>query len=510
MSYEVLARKWRPRRFGELVGQEHVVRALTHALQQDKLHHALLFSGTRGVGKTTIARILARCLNCEKSGVSPDPCGECTSCREIDEGRFLDLIEIDAASNTGVDNVRELQDNAQYAPTRGRRKVYLIDEVHMFSRSAFNALLKILEEPPPRVHFVLATTDPQKLPVTILSRCLQFHLKRLPVREIGQQLAAILDREGVAHEKEAVATLARAADGSMRDGLSLLDQAIAFGGGKLKDAEVLDMLGSLSRRDILALLRAVAGGDADGLIGALGQLDEKAPDYDAVLEDLAGLLQRVALLQLVPTAAVADEDAGTELRELAAAITPEDVQLYYQIALQGRRDLDWAPDPRAGVEMTLLRMLVFRPGGDGPQLARQASTTRHVAKPAAVAGAEEWSEALARMELRGPVAELAGNSAWLGREGDEVRLRVDPRHQGMVENLERKLESALQGLWGKGIRLRIAIGAGEGETPVQRGDRLHQNLRSRAEQAIAEDPVVRDLQSRFGARVRPGSVEPLE
>ena len=519
MSYEALARKWRPRRFSELVGQDHVVRALSHALEQDKLHHALLFSGTRGVGKTTIARILARCLNCEK-GVSANPCGDCSSCREVDEGRFIDLIEIDAASNTGVDNVRDLQDNAQYAPTRGRRKIYLIDEVHMFSKSAFNALLKTLEEPPPRVHFILATTDPQKLPVTILSRCLQFHLKRLPPQEIRNQLKNILEREDVDFEPQALVSLAHAADGSMRDGLSLLDQAIAFGGGQLREGEVLDMLGSLSRRKLLALIDALVQGDAKALLEALAALDEKAPDYDAVLEELSALLQRIALIQLVPDADIADEEAADELGRLAQALKPEDTQLYYQIALQGRRDMDWAPDPRSGLEMTLLRMLAFRPDDGevrGGRPEGQATAKAPVRRPdvaasrAASAAGDNWEATLAQLDLRGPATELARNCAWVERKGDVVRLRLDPRHQSLLSSgLDKKLEMALQRLWGDKIKLDISVTGGEQETPAQSEARQRDALHSRAEQAIAEDPVVQGLQSRFGARVRPGTVEPLE
>jgi DNA polymerase-3 subunit gamma/tau len=521
MSYAALARKWRPRRFSELVGQGHVVRALTHALEQDKLHPALLFSGTRGVGKTTIARILARCLNCEK-GVSADPCGECSSCREIDDGCFVDLIEIDAASNTGVDHVRDLQDNIAYAPTRGRRKIYLIDEVHMFSKSAFNALLKTLEEPPPRVHFILATTDPQKLPVTILSRCLQFHLKRLPAQEIRKQLQHILEQEGVAHEPGALASLARAADGSMRDGLSLLDQAIAFGGGQLRETEVRDMLGSLSRRDVLALIEALVQGDGKALLAALNALDEKAPDYDAVLEDLCTLLQRIALIQLVPDTGPGDEESAEQLAQLAAVLTPEDAQLYYQIGLQGRRDMDWAPDPRSGLEMTLLRMLAFRPDDGSARATQPARSERkpagaQIAKPPAAAGrsvvadGEQWEAVLSQLNQRGPVVELARNCAWMGREGDVLHLRLDPTHQSLLAGgLDKKLEDALKQYWGAAIRLKISIASGEEQTPAQNDERRRDARYSRAEQAIADDPLVQGLQSRFGARVRPGSVEPLE
>ena len=364
MSYQALARKWRPRRFEELVGQQHVVRALGHALERQTLHHALLFSGTRGVGKTTLGRIIAKCLNCER-GMSATPCvgdDPCDACAEIDAGRFVDLIEVDAASRTGVDDTRELLDNVQYAPTRGRYKVYLIDEVHMLSKHAFNALLKTLEEPPPHVQFLLATTDPQKIPVTILSRCMQFPLKRLPPSEIEGQLQRVLESEGIEAEPAAVQAVARAADGSMRDALSLLDQALAFGGGALRAGEVLDMLGTVGEAALREVVSAIVDGDGEALMAALGRLDEQAPDYAEVLDALAGAWHRIALLQVVPGAAPEDAEA---LRPLAERAAPEDVQLYYDIAVAGRRDLDWAPDPKSGVEMTCLRMLAFRPAGRG-------------------------------------------------------------------------------------------------------------------------------------------------
>jgi DNA polymerase-3 subunit gamma/tau len=359
MSYLVLARKWRPRRFAELVGQEHVVRALTNALETGRVHHAFLFTGTRGVGKTTIARIFAKSLNCER-GTSAEPCGECNACRDIDAGRFIDLLEIDAASNTGVDDVREVIDNAQYMPSRGRVKVYLIDEVHMLSKSAFNALLKTLEEPPGHVKFLLATTDPQKLPVTVLSRCLQFNLKRLDENQISGQIAKILEAEGIAAAPGAIKQLARAADGSLRDGLSLLDQAIAYTGGKLEDAGVATMLGTVDRTQVAGLLDALAAGDGARLLDTVAALAEFSPDWSGVLDALADALHRVQVRQLVPGATV-DEDS-VDVDALASKLRPELVQLWYQMALNGRRDLSLAPSPRAGFEMSVLRMLAFRPG----------------------------------------------------------------------------------------------------------------------------------------------------
>src|ERR1700722_6213937 len=361
MSYTALARKWRPKNFTELIGQEHVRRALVNALESGRVHHAFLSTGTRGVGKTTIARILAKCLNCEK-GMTAEPDGPCASCREIDAGRFPDLIEVDAASRTKVDDTRELLDNVQYAPTRGRYKVYLIDEVHMLSNHSFNALLKTLEEPPPHVKFLLATTDPQKLPVTVLSRCLQFSLKRLSSNLIGERLKAIASAEQLEYEPAALALIARSAEGSMRDALSLLDQLIAFGGGASSELNARAMLGTIDRSHVTKIVEALARADGPGLLAQVKELDLDAPDYDRALVDLGAFLQRLAIVQVVPEAAGEDEefDADT-LDRLGRAMTPEDGQLYYQIALAGRRDLAMAPDPRLGFEMTLLRMLAFRP-----------------------------------------------------------------------------------------------------------------------------------------------------
>src|SRR6056297_405528 len=360
MTYQVLARKWRPRAFEELVGQGHVVRALTSALDSGRLHHAYLFTGTRGVGKTTIARILAKCLNC-LGGVPSRPCGECEACRSIDEGRFVDLIEVDAASRTKVDETRELLDNVPYAPAAGRYKVYLIDEVHMFSNHSFNALLKTLEEPPPHAKFLLATTDPQKVPVTILSRCLQFNLKGLAATEIARQVELIVQSEGIEAEPGAARALAVAADGSVRDALSLLDQAIAFGHGRLLEADVREMLGTLDRGRVLDVLEALAAGDGAGVLRQVAEMTAMGQDLDGAMAELATVLQRIAVIQVVGAEAVAEDLEQERMTALAGTLEREDVQLWYQVAIHGRRDLPYAPDHRAGMEMALLRMLAFRP-----------------------------------------------------------------------------------------------------------------------------------------------------
>ncbi|WP_421192173.1 DNA polymerase III subunit gamma/tau, partial [Aeromonas enteropelogenes] len=360
MSYQVLARKWRPHTFEQVVGQQHVLTALTNALDQGRLHHAYLLSGTRGVGKTTIARILAKSLNCEQ-GISSHPCGVCDTCREIDQGNFVDLLEIDAASRTKVEDTRELLDNVQYRPARGRFKVYLIDEVHMLSRHSFNALLKTLEEPPPYVKFLLATTDPQKLPITILSRCLQFHLKSLDQTQIAKQLEWVLDQEGQPFEPRALLALAKAADGSMRDALSLTDQALAHGNGSVRLDSVLAMLGTLDHRHLHQLLEAILRQDAPATMAKITEIATLGPDFDQLHAELEGLLHRIAMAQLLP-ASVQEQGADADaLLQLAKAMSPEEVQLCYQIVLGGRKDLPWAPDGRTALEMTCLRMLAFSP-----------------------------------------------------------------------------------------------------------------------------------------------------
>ncbi len=389
MSYQVLARKWRPRSFREMVGQTHVLKALINALDNQRLHHAYLFTGTRGVGKTTIARIIAKCLNCE-TGVSSTPCGQCSVCREIDEGRFVDLIEVDAASRTKVEDTRELLDNVQYAPSRGRYKVYLIDEVHMLSSHSFNALLKTLEEPPPHVKFLLATTDPQKLPVTILSRCLQFSLKNMPPERVVEHLTHVLGVENVPFEEDALWLLGRAADGSMRDAMSLTDQAIAFGEGKVLAADVRAMLGTLDHGQVYGVLQALLEGDARALLEAVRHLAEQGPDWAGVLAEMLNVLHRVAIAQALPEAVDNGQGDRDRVLALAQALPAEDVQFYYQMGLIGRRDLPLAPDPRSGFEMVLLRMLAFRPAdtGDAPRTSLKnlgISPATADSKPAAVA-----------------------------------------------------------------------------------------------------------------------------
>lgn len=386
MSYQVLARKWRPKRFADLVGQEHVVRALSNALKEQRLHHAYLLTGTRGVGKTTIARILAKSLNCE-TGTTAEPCGECQACRQIDAGRFVDLLEIDAASNTGIDNIREVLENAQYAPTMGRFKVYIIDEVHMLSKSAFNAMLKTLEEPPGHVKFILATTDPQKVPVTVLSRCLQFSLRNMTPQQVSTHLAHMLEVEGIPYEAPALALLGRAASGSMRDAQSLLDQAIAYGLGEVREDGVRAMLGAVDRRYLFSLLQALAASDGAALMAEADKLAERGISFDATLSELAVLLQQLALAQTVPAALADDEPEREAIFALADAIAPQDVQLYYQIAIHGRKDLALAPDEHAGFNMTLLRMLAFHPARAPAESAApaRAAAPQPASRPAAAA-----------------------------------------------------------------------------------------------------------------------------
>jgi DNA polymerase-3 subunit gamma/tau len=541
MSYIVLARKWRPRRFAEMTGQEHVLRALSNALETGKLHHAFLFSGTRGVGKTTVARILAKSLNCE-TGVSANPCGACAACREIDAGRFVDLIEVDAASRTKVDDTRELLDNVQYAPTRGRYKVYLIDEVHMLSNHSFNALLKTLEEPPPHVKFLLATTDPQKLPVTVLSRCLQFSLKRLSAYLIGERLKFIAAAEGLEFEPAAVALLARAAEGSMRDALSLMDQLIAFGGGALSEANTRSMLGTIDRGHVTHILDALSRQDGPELLARVRDLNRDAPDYDRALGELAAFLQRIAIVQIVPDAALEDEEFdGEALTRLARAIAPEDVQLYYQIALGGRRDLAMAPEPRIGFEMSLLRMLAFRPepAADAlPAIPVPRVSSVRTAQPAVAAAsradgaaagradgaaasradgaadgpktidAENWPAVVEAANLSGMVRQFAQNCLPASFENNVLRLQFDASaaHQ-RTRQMEDKLVHCLSAYCGRPIRIVFDSADSVPGTPARRRAMALEDTTSRAQEAFQQDPTVQGLRERFGAEIDAASVK---
>ena len=528
MSYLVLARKWRPKTFADTVGQEHVLQALVNALDSGRLHHAYLFSGTRGVGKTTIARILAKALNCETNGVSANPCGECSACVEIDEGRFVDLIEVDAASKTKVDDTRDMLDNVQYAPARGRFKVYLIDEVHMLSKSSFNALLKTLEEPPPHVKFLLATTDPQKLPVTVLSRCLQFNLTRLTPRLIQDRLDQICEAEKIKADGAATALIARAADGSLRDALSLLDQAIAYCGGKLDEKQVATMLGTIDRAHVARLVRLLADQDAAGVIAALQEIDEQFPDYARLLEDLARVLQRVAVYQVVGSIDDEDEIGDAELKEFAAGLTPADVQLYYQAALIGRRDLNLAPDPKSGAEMTLLRMLAFRPAAasTAAPAATGGAAKQSGAKPAAVPTPKavqaaplqaesaswekpDWKELVPQLGLSGAERLLAGSCALLRRENNTVFFSLDPGSESYLTRQRKEgLAQRLSDHFGEPLTVDISIGAVEEVESPMRAENREADEQFAAERAKLEaDPNVQALKDMFGAELNPESIK---
>jgi DNA polymerase-3 subunit gamma/tau len=498
MSYQVLARKWRPRSFASLVGQEHVVKALRHALEAQRLHHAYLFTGTRGVGKTTLARILAKCLNCE-TGITPEPCGKCSACTEIDGGRFPDLIEIDAATNTGVDEMRSLQDNAAYVPVRGRFKVFVIDEVHMLSKPAFNSMLKTLEEPPVHIKFILATTDPQKIPVTVLSRCLQFSLKQMPRGAIVAHLEHILAEEKVAFEREALPLIARAAAGSMRDALSLLDQAIAHGAGKLVVAGVRDMLGAVDETYLLRLLEALSASDGAALATIADEMQTRSLSFDAALQDLASLLLRVTLAQTVPDALEDDLPERERIVALAKAIDPETVQLCYQIALQGRDDLPLAPDEHAGFLMTLLRMLVFRPGETG-STARSKPTSTAAARPAGFDG--DWAALVQRLPLAGGAKELARNSELKSHANDLFELVVQKTMAHLAgESYKEKLQAALALQFGRPVKLRVTPGETQGATAAALESAEKGARKAEAVRAVQGDKFVQELVNLFDGRV---------
>lgn len=521
MSYQVLARKWRPLTFNDMVGQTPILRMLANALEQKRLHHAYLFTGTRGVGKTTIARIIAKCLNCE-SGVTASPCGHCHACKAIDAGQFLDLYEVDAASRTKVEDTRELLDNVLYPPTQGRYKIYLIDEVHMLSNHSFNALLKTLEEPPEHVKFLLATTDPKRLPITILSRCLQFHLKRITPEQIVPHLQHICDQETIPYELPALEKLAKAADGSMRDALSLLDQAIAYGHGAVNKNEVHAMLGSMAQDDLIPLLNALADQDGKQLFTVIAHLAELAPDFYQVLEELISLFHHMALIQLVPDALSVEEN----IILMAKRFTPEDIQLYYQIALLGRRDLALTPTPQQGFEMTMLRMLAFKPSHAVTQAAPAAAppppTVVPIAKaPAAQPAAAEkktavetasapeptgttleWRELLPKLDLTGMAYALAANCTLQSLSGNKMQLALSANHEPMLNpKLKERITEALTRELKQPIQLDITITSAELFTPVKQQQQEHLERLASAKQTMLQDPKVKKLIEMYDATV---------
>jgi DNA polymerase III subunit gamma/tau len=531
-AYTALARKWRPHSFEEMTGQEHVLRALSNALQSGRLHHAFLFAGTRGVGKTTVARVLAKCLNCE-IGITATPCGTCASCLEIDAGRSVDVIEVDAASRTRVDDTRELLDNVQYSPTRSRFKIYLIDEVHMLSTHSFNAMLKTLEEPPPHVKFLLATTDPQKLPVTVLSRCLQFNLKRLSVSLIASRLNVILDAEKLEYEPAAVQLIARAGDGSLRDALSLLDQLLAYGSGRALEVDARAMLGTVARDHVLRLAELLIGGDGAALLLYADSLDELSPDYAQLLEQLATLFERVALKQIVASYEGDELHPVEVLNAFSTQISAEDLQLYYQTAIVGRRDLVLAPDARTGFRMTLIRMLAFRPVGAGtsappppraamappaiPTAGAPNAAAPNVASPPvapltrAALPASDWKAMIDALDLSGGAGQLASNCALLGREGALVRLALDPRNGTLrTRAFEDRLAQSLSKYFGEQVRLEIEFRKDLPETPARAAERAEAERRNRAQIAFEADPVVDTFKQRFGASVLTDTVRPVK
>lgn len=525
---QVLARKWRPKSFAELVGQEHVVRALSNALSQQRLHHAYLFTGTRGVGKTTLARIIAKALNCE-TGITAEPCGKCRTCTDIDAGRYVDLIELDAASNTQVDNMRELLENALYAPTGGRFKVYIIDEVHMLSRSAFNAMLKTLEEPPDHVKFILATTDPQRIPVTVLSRCLQFNLKQIPQPQIRAQLGKILELEKIEFEADALALLARAARGSMRDSLSLLDQAIAHGGGRVETQAVRAMLGSVEQEYLRDILIALRDGNGAALVSVADRMAERSLSFENALQDIGALLHRIALVQAIPAAVAEDDPDYASLIELASAFSAEEIQLLYQIALQGRREIGFAPDDYAGFTMTLMRMLAFAPAAAVAQTARApavAAKPTATARPSAAAsggtqpagGAKkktpiegDWTGFVGSLPLAGMERMLAHNCELVSWQDGKLELKVAHAQRHLNSRAyQDRLQQALEQHTGVKIRLEIRVGEVDGKTVAAVRDSMQKQQLSAAAAAIERDPFVRDVIENFDAKVVSASIKPTQ
>ncbi len=533
MAYQVLARKWRPSNFTQLVGQEHVSQSLIHALEHDRLHHAYLFTGTRGVGKTTVARILAKAINCENLQ-NYNPCGQCKVCVDFDQGRFMDLIEVDAASRTKVEDTRDLLDNVQYAPNQGRYKVYLIDEVHMLSGHSFNALLKTLEEPPPHVKFLLATTDPHKIPVTVLSRCLQFNLKRLLPAQIQQQLEFILKQEQIASEASALKLIARAADGSLRDALSLLDQAIVYGSGNVSLDAVSGMLGTVAQQPVNEIASALASTDIINLLDKIAQMAELSPDYADILQQLLRILHRVAIVQQTSHFSDSEFDS-TFIDSLAQTMSPEDVQLYYQIGLIGLRDLALAPEARSGFEMVMLRMLTFRPqqasNSPTPTKAIAATTVAQTApslspasrsepapspaadikptSPAIIDSQLSWPAIIGALNISGRSKELANNCVLDSIDEHNCRLLLDPKYQQIGTRAEENLKTALQTYFGKPLKLQIVSQSTSQLTPAVEQQIARETEQQNAVTAINNDPNINQLKDNLGARILPGSIEPI-
>ena len=539
MSYQVLARKYRPKSFETLVGQPHVVRALTNALTQQRLHHAYLFTGTRGCGKTTLARILAKALNCE-TGITATPCGVCNACSEIDRGRFVDLLEVDAASNTQVDAMRDLLDNAQYAPTVGRFKVYIIDEVHMLSKSAFNAMLKTLEEPPAHVKFILATTDPQKVPVTVLSRCLQFNLRQMASVTINEHLQNVLVQENIAFEPAALNLISRAAAGSMRDALSLTDQAIAYGNQTVNETEVRSMLGAIDQSYLYDIIQLLIYNNGAALIEKAQSMQMRNISFEAALNDLAIILHQIAMAQTVPDSLANDLPERAVLLDLAAKLPPETLQLYYQIALLGRRDIGLAPDEYAGFTMSLLRMLAFAPTEKIEQKTAQTAAPRATEKseitttatipakeiitstspeaaPVLVPGSTsafngDWRALIEQNLKLGLARALAQNCEMVAYDENSITLRVAESNKHLANaSYQDKLSSAINEYFGKIIKLNVEIGNeinGEINTPAKQNATEKANIQSTATEAIMQDSFVQALMNDLGATIIPNSIKP--
>ncbi len=545
MSHQVLARKWRPRKFEDVIGQDHVVKALANALDTGRIHHAYLFTGTRGVGKTTLARILAKALNCigtdGTGGMTSKPCGVCRACTEIDSGRFVDLLEVDAATNTKVDEMRELLETAQYAPVSGRYKVYIIDEVHMLSKSAFNAMLKTLEEPPGHVEFILATTDPQKLPITVLSRCLQFNLRNLAPALLAEHLANILKTENVPFEAPALDMIGRAGEGSVRDSLSLLDQAIAYGAGSVKHAEVATMLGALDQTYLYSLLSHIANRDAKSLLAEIEAIAARAISFDLTLKELASVIAKLALVQTVGADAVEGPDAP-KLAEIASRFAVDDVQLIYQIALLGRRDLHLAPDEQSGFTMTMLRAIAFLQGGapavavamppaaaaaagydraaSGPsatavRVAADATVSYNAAAAAATpssgaADVTDWPAFVAARNFTGMAGMLAKQAEFVSYAGGVLSLVVGEGQKHLADKkYAEKLKADLAGVLDENLRINVTVGQASGVSLAASEERAQREREQAAKQSIASDPFIKNLADEFGATIDSAAIRPV-